>query len=98
MVYIDQICAFDIQIVRRLKVDLKNVQNFKSAWMEAWLPGILLLQILHTQTGPGLVSMPALINRSLMVAAEILPSLVKLVKNPCQRKRRFLCLVYHKKE
>ena len=65
--------------------------------MEAWFPVILLLQILHTQTGPGLVSMPALINRSLIVAAEILPSLVELVKNPCQQKRRFLCLVYYKK-
>ena len=50
-------------------------------WMEVWLPRICFLQAGQVHTGPGLVSMPALINSSLMTWAETRSSLVCLTKN-----------------
>ena len=50
-------------------------------WIDTCLLVILLLQAPQVQIGPGFVSMPEIINSSLMTAAGSRPSVVKQIKN-----------------
>ena len=81
-------CQF--ALLKLIKVLLGALTNLisedRQMWMGRWseLKAVIVVQVVaQVQMGPGFVSMPALIRRSLMVAAESLPSLVRLTKNPC---------------